>query len=125
MIIADTSVWIEFLKGDEDISILFAPYLRKGHIYTVSAIFGELFQGAKNQRERAVLNEFWEYLPKVEEEDLFIKAGKLSNQYKFYAKGVGLIDCYILSAALEQNMALWTLDKKRMEAMDHVDGDSF
>lgn len=121
MIIADTSVWIEFLRGNEDISIMFGPYLRKGHIYTTSAIFGELFQGAKNTRERAILNEFWEYLPKVDETDLFITGGKLSNTYKLYARGVGLIDCTILCASLDNELALWTLDKKLLEAVELIE----
>ena len=121
MIIADTSVWIEFLRGNEDISIMFGPYLRKGHIYATSAIFGELFQGAKNTRERSILAEFWEYLPKVNEEDLFIEGGKLSNKHKLYAKGVGLIDCAILYASLDNDLALWTLDKKLLQAVEYIE----
>ena len=120
MIIADTSIWIEFLRGNEEISVMFSPYLRKGHIYTMSAIFGELFQGARNKRERSVLRELWEYLPKVEERHLFIRGGELSNEHKFYARGVGLIDCYILAASLENDMALWTLDKKLLAAIDLI-----
>ena len=124
MIIADTCVWIEFLRGNDDVSLLFKPYLTKGHIYTLSAIFGELFQGAKNKREQAVLTEFWDHLPRINESGLFIAAGKLSNKYKLYASGIGLIDSYILAAAQQKKLALWTLDKKLSEAVNYIIADT-
>jgi predicted nucleic acid-binding protein len=118
VIIADTSVWIEFLKGNNDIIDLFMPYLRKNHIIASGAVFGELLQGVKNKREREIITGFWENIPKVSEEGLFIEAGNLSNKYKLYAKGVGLIDCYILAAALKYDLALWTLDKRLLKTVD-------
>ncbi|MEO1096723.1 MAG: PIN domain-containing protein [Bacteroidota bacterium] len=120
MIIADTSVWIEFLRGNVELSDMFIPYLRKGHIYTNSAIFGELFQGVRNKREQALLEEFWINTPKADEELCFIKAGQLSNKFKLYAKGVGLIDCYILESARKNDFAIWTLDKKFRRAIDEI-----
>lgn len=120
MIIADTSVWIEYLKGNSDITGLFIPYLRKNHIIAVSAVFGELLQGVRNRREREIITEFWINLPKVDERELFMEAGKLSNQHKLYAKGIGLIDCYILAGALKHDHALWTLDKKLLGIIDEL-----
>lgn len=120
MILADTSVWIEFLRRNDEITELFIPYLRKRHIYTNSAIFGELFQGVRNKRELMLLEEFWANVPKAEESSCFIEAGKLSNKYKLYAKGVGLLDCYILASAIQSNLAVWTLDKKFLEAIDLI-----
>ena len=121
MILVDTSVWISFLrKDDSDIEYILKTYLRKDHVYTVSAVFGELYQGVKNKREREILNVIWESLPKVEERDLFIQAGILSNKHKLYAKGVGLIDCYLLAACFNQELNLWTLDKKLQDAFEEI-----
>lgn len=120
MIIADTSVWIEFLKGNEEIKVLMVPYLRKNHVFASSAVFGELLQGVKNKRERQLIKGFWNNLPKINEDQLFIDAGELSNKYKIYAKGVGLIDCYILASALKHDYAVWTLDKKLLEVIDEL-----
>lgn len=121
MIIADTSVWIDFLKkSDPDTVDILKKYLKKGEVFAVSAIFGELLQGVKNRRERDIINLIWESLPKIKEDGLFLKAGNLSNKYKFYAHGVGLIDCLIMTAAMENDFALWTLDKKLKEAIDIV-----
>ena len=123
MILVDTSVWISFLKKDDpDLVDILKSYLKRQEVYTVSAVFGELLQGLKTKRERDVLEMLWESLPKVSEEHLFLKAGALSNKKKFYAHGIGLIDCYILSAAKEHNLALWTLDKKLGGAAEQVLG---
>ncbi|MEQ8582845.1 MAG: PIN domain-containing protein [Marinoscillum sp.] len=121
MILVDTSVWISFLRNsDPDLSAILKSYLKRKEIYAVSAVFGELLQGVKNKRERALVLSLWENLPAVNESDLFIKAGDLSNKHKFYAHGIGLIDCYILAAALNNDLALWTLDKKLGAAADSL-----
>lgn len=124
MILVDTSVWINFLrKSDLDTEDMLKTYLKNDHIYAVSAVFGELLQGVKSKRERSIVSTLWENLPKVDEQQLFIKAGELSNQHKLYAHGVGLIDCYILAAAIDNNLALWTLDKKLQNAIDIIESD--
>ncbi len=121
MILADTSIWISFLKEDDlDTKEILLNYLDKGHVYTFSAIFGELFQGVINKREREVIQIIWETLPKVDEYELFIRAGNLSSRYKLYNQGVGLIDSCLLVSCLENNLALWTLDKKLQKAYDEI-----
>lgn len=121
MILADTSIWIAFLrKSDPDLADILKQYLKRNEIYTVSAIFGELLQGVKNNREKEIVNLLWESLPKVNEDELFIKAGNISNKYKLHSKGVGLIDCYLLAACSNNNLGLWTLDKKLLKAYDEI-----
>lgn len=121
MILVDTSVWISFLrKDDPDLVDILKSYLKRQEVYALTAIFGELLQGVKNKREQDVIQILWESLPKISEENLFIEAGLLSKTHKFYAHGVGLIDCYILSAARKHNLALWTLDKKLGNAAETV-----
>jgi predicted nucleic acid-binding protein len=113
VIVADTSVWISYFKQqDPDLRDLLSAYLKSNDVYAVSAVFGELLQGVKNKKERSLIEFFWELLPKVDETELFLRAGLMSNEHKLYAQGVGFTDCFILAAALENNFALWTLDKK-------------
>ena len=121
MILIDTSVWIQYLKkSDSELSDILKSYLRGNDLFAVSLVFGELLQGVKNKREREIIHVFWDNLPKVSEENLFIKAGNLSNKHKFCAKGVGLIDCAILVTAIENDLAVWTLDKKLQEAIELI-----
>ena len=122
MIIVDTSVWISFLRKDDlDMGEILKTYLKRHEVFAVAAVFGELLQGVRNKRERETIQILWQNVPKADESNLFIEAGNLSNKYKFHSRGVGLIDCYILAAALKNNMALWTLDKKLQKAIDYFE----
>ncbi|MDH5368258.1 MAG: PIN domain-containing protein [Cyclobacteriaceae bacterium] len=121
MIIADTSIWIEFLKGrNSDVFDMLSLYLKRREVVGISAVFGELLLGVKNNREAKIIQDFWDNLPKVNEHGLFINAGKLACKHKLYTKGVGLIDAYILSAALSNDFSLWTLDKKLNKVADEI-----
>ncbi|MFY0687355.1 MAG: PIN domain-containing protein [Cyclobacteriaceae bacterium] len=121
MIIVDTSVWISYLRKDnEDNYNVLKSYLNRRHVLAISAVFGELLQGVKNKREFELVTLLWQNLPKLNESELFIAAGELSNTHQLYAKGVGLIDCYILSAAYENRVGLWTLDKKLAQAATQI-----
>jgi predicted nucleic acid-binding protein len=121
MIIVDTSVWIDFFKNtDPGLTSILKKYLKKNHVFAVSAVFGELLQGVRNKREQEIILSFWQNLPKTDETDIFIKAGELSEKHKLYAKGVGLIDCYIIATAEQNNLAIWSLDKKLISAIDSI-----
>lgn len=121
MIIVDTSVWIEYLRGkNPEVTQALKVCLQKRKVVAISAVFGELLQGVKNKRERELVTGFWKNLPHVDETDLFIEAGQVANEYKLNSKGVGLIDGYILSAALRHNLPVWTLDKKLDRVIDEV-----
>ena len=120
MIIADTSIWIEYLRGNGEYQDMLNAYLDKREVIAVSAIFGELLQGCKKEREKNIINGFWENLPKVDESDLFIEACKLSNEYKLIQRGVGLSDAYIFAAAMQNDLFLWTIDKKLQQVINEV-----
>ena len=122
MIVVDTSVWIEFLKGkNSQISESFISLLKKRKVMAMSPVFGELLQGAKKEKDRKIIAKFWQNLPKVDEESAFIKAGELSYKHKLIDKGIGLIDAYILAIALENDFSVWTLDKKLQRAIDEIE----
>jgi predicted nucleic acid-binding protein len=117
MILVDTSVWIDFFRqSDPSIDNTLSDLLENNEVVALSAVFGELLQGAKNKEEEKIILEFWEYLPKIEEEELLIEAGKLSREHKFITKGVGLLDCCIMVACKLNNLQVWSLDKKLIEA---------
>ncbi len=120
MIIIDTSVWIEFLKGNEEVSGIMKSYLKRREVYGLSSIFGELLQGVKNKKERLIIEGFWLALPKISEKDLFIEAGRLSNSHNLISKGVGLIDAYIIAAGMVTEAPIWSLDKKLNRVMQTV-----
>ncbi len=112
MIILDTSVWIEFLKGKRSYFTAIKALLENRQILAIECVFGELLQGAKNKRERETIVLYWDNLPKVNDEELWIEAGKYSFAHRLISKGVGLIDCVIIVAARRENARIWSIDKK-------------
>lgn len=71
-----------------------------------------------NKREIATIKNFREYLTKLEEPDLFIKAGELAYKENMVSKGIKLIDAAIIFATINNNCMLWTLDKKILGHLD-------
>ena len=118
-IIADTSVWIEFFKNIGGIFPILRGRLENQEITAVECVFGELLQGVKNNKEQKIILSYWESLPKLDETGIWIKAGTFSSENKMSDKGVGLIDCVIIVLAKENNLKIWTLDKKLSDAMDN------
>jgi hypothetical protein len=55
---------------------------------------------------------YWKAISKIEETELFIKAGELSYKEKLITKGIKLIDACIIYTTIQNNCSLWTLDKK-------------
>lgn len=112
MIVADTCIWIEFLKGKEPYFTELSELLEQGQVLGLELVFAELMQGAKNKREREFISDYWNYLPKFSIDSVVYRAGLLSGQEKWFAKGVGLVDCAILLYCRESGSLLWTKDKK-------------
>jgi len=111
-VIIDTSVWIEYFKGKEDYFNLCQELIEKGEVKTIELIFAELLQGAMNQRETELIKSYFELIPKVEVDLLYIMSGEYSQNEKLFSKGIGLIDACIIKATIISNSKLWTLDKK-------------
>jgi len=112
MIILDTSVWIEHFKGNQNFYPRISNWLESRKVLAIECIFGELLQGAKNDREKTIITNFWKYLPKENYEDITIEAGIYSMENKLLDCGVGLIDAIILMYGIKSKSKIWTLDKK-------------
>lgn len=111
-IILDTSVWIEYFKGNEEYFEICQQLIEKGEVKTIELIFAELLQGVKNKKETDIIKSYFELIPKVEIGQLCILAGEYSQQEKLLSKGIGLIDACIITATIASGCKLWTLDKK-------------
>jgi hypothetical protein len=117
MIVADTCIWIEFLKKHEPYYSVFADMLENSRVLGIECIFGELLQGAKNKREIQIIGEDWHLVPKFSMEGLFIEAGKQSRLGNWHTRGVGLIDSVILIFARTTGSSIWTIDTKLLALM--------
>lgn len=112
MILADTSIWIEYLRDRQDIAAMMDDRMMLRQVVGLEVIFGELLQGARSKQESTMILEYWKNLPHVEEEGLWIEAGFLAARERLFAKGVGLIDACLMVCTRKNRLKLWTLDKK-------------
>jgi predicted nucleic acid-binding protein len=117
MIILDTSVWIEFLRGMPPYSQKVAELLESQDVMALECVFGELLQGTKNDRERTIVLSYWHQLPKPDPSGSIIEAGLYSSADRSTDKGVGLIDATILVQAIGSGSRIWTLDEKLRKAI--------
>jgi predicted nucleic acid-binding protein len=118
MVIIDTSVWIEFFKGNQPYYKEVLSLIENRTARTIQPIFGELYQGALSNRERTFISKFWESIFKIEDSELMINAGLYSSVNKLVSKGVKLIDASIIYTAAKNSCTIWTLDKKLLNALD-------
>jgi predicted nucleic acid-binding protein len=112
MIILDTTIWIEYLKNNQEYYSVISALLERKEILAVECVFGELLQGVKNEYEETIILNYWKYLPKKKYANIIIEAGKYSSAHKLLDKGVGLIDAIILLHGIKSASKIWTLDKR-------------
>ncbi len=119
-VILDTSIWIEFLKLNEDIFRDVKRMLENREVIGLEWIFAELLQGVRNARESDVIMGYWNNIPKIDTLGIWIEAGKYSHAHKLLSKGVGLIDSAIICAALKSEAKVWTLDKRLTKTLPEI-----
>jgi predicted nucleic acid-binding protein len=117
MIIPDTSVFIEYFRRGEPYYSWLAKLMDGNRVMAMAGVFGELLQGAKNQKEQATILEYWRHLPKFPEQDLLINAGLESGKNRWSSRGLSLIDAAIIIHARETQSQVWTLDKKLLKEL--------
>ena len=111
MIIADTSIWIDFLRAKPSVMPAFEHHLERREILAAEGVFAELLQGARDTRERHVIQTYWNGLPRCQENGAWLEAGLRSGKERLFAKGVGIIDVNLLILSERMNARLWTHDK--------------
>lgn len=121
MILVDTSIWIEFLRRKEPCFTLMVQAMQSFQILTVECVFGELFQGCHDRNERDVIKRYWQVMPRVSPEGLFIEAGITSQMNRWKDQGVSLIDAVIILAARGHRAKIWTLDKKLLRMLSPIE----
>ncbi|TGK10408.1 PIN domain-containing protein [Leptospira selangorensis] len=118
MILVDTSVWIEFFRGNEPYFSELKELIESSEVIVHEVVFGELLQGCKNKTEVSFILEYWENLNTLTSDGSFLLAGKLSFESKHIDKGIGLIDSVLINEVRSKKLRLWTLDKKILKVLD-------
>ncbi|ABJ76686.1 PIN domain-containing protein [Leptospira borgpetersenii] len=118
MILVDTSVWIEFFRGNEPYFSELKELIESSEVLVHEVVFGELLQGCKNKNEVSFILEYWKNLNTLTSDGSFLSAGKLSFESKHIDKGIGLIDSVLINEVKSNKLRFWTLDKKILNVLD-------
>lgn len=111
-VLIDTSVWIEFLKGNRDYFLPMIALMEDGEIYSLELIFAELLQGVKTTRELNLITDFYRQLKLLDQPGLIFESSVFSRKAGLINRGIGLVDAVIIHAAEKFDLQIWTLDKK-------------
>ncbi|SFB17757.1 PIN domain-containing protein [Algoriphagus aquimarinus] len=111
-VLIDTSVWIEFLKGNPDYFPPMIALMEDGEIFSLELIFAELLQGVKTTRELNLITDFYRQLRILDQPGLIFESGNFSRKTGLINRGIGLIDAVIIYTAEKFDLQIWTLDKK-------------
>jgi predicted nucleic acid-binding protein len=115
MIIADTSVWIDHLRGGSE---RLERALLAGSILIHPFVIGEIALGHLRQRKRVLedLRELPMAMVAADDEVL----GLIARE-NLFGRGIGYIDAHLLAATrLSGQAALWTYDGRLREAALHL-----
>ena len=83
----------------------------QGRICTMGIIVAELMQGAKSEKELAVLRDFVYVFPILSDSrENWQAAGELSFRLRRDGKAIGLADCYIAVTAQAEGATILSLD---------------
>lgn len=112
-VLIDTSVWIAYFKNSHKQLIEKVDnVLTHDSVYVPKVVIAELIQGAKTDKEIAVIEEFVNAFAVIDQTaDTWLKAGRLSFLMKKKGSTVHIIDCYIAILANEHNCSILSLDE--------------
>jgi len=110
-VIVDTSLFIDFLRGERKNADAVAELLEKNLVLTTGIIIAELLQGMKNTKEEEQIVETLSGLPVLEiTAELWIKTGKMSSGLRKKGINLPLTDVAIAMLAIENDLEVYTLD---------------
>ncbi len=110
-LLADTSIWIEYFKGNKKI-ISIIHDTEQYEVYLTGPVLTELVQGIKTQNEKDRLAMCLNALPKLSIKDKdCMDAGYSGNALLKKGITVPVIDLIIYTVAKNNNCVLFSLDK--------------
>lgn len=106
MILADTSIWIDYLRGQNN---LLAQYIQQDQLTIHSMILGELALGSFQDRQKLLRGcASLPLMPTVSHDVVM----EFIDEFSLMGKGIGWVDANLLVAVSQDSAKLWTRDKR-------------
>lgn len=110
-VLADTSAWIEFFKQKSAIGNRLEALLIEDSVWVCGVVIFELLQGVKSDTEKSkILNALSNLKYTEMSKPLWQKSADISSKLKKNGVTVPLSDICIAAIAIENNLAVLTLD---------------
>jgi hypothetical protein len=118
VVVADTSVWIEYLQGGQKAArAALRGLIRSEQVALVGVVLAELLQGCRSPQEREMILATLAGLPFLDARlSTWQRAGDLSASLLRQGLTIPLTDLIIAALALEHGCQLFTLDPH----FDHI-----
>ena len=114
MVILDTNILIDFLRGKPE-AIEFFNDLHT--IRTSVVVIAELYSGVNDEKEIGEIEKFLNHVEKIEvTSEIAVKAGLLRRRY-IKSHGIGIPDAIIAATANDLNVPVASLDKKHFSVL--------
>lgn len=112
-ILVDTSVWIEYFRDESSaVADKVDQILSEDNVFVPKIVIAELMHGARSEKELSVIRDFLDAFQIIDQnEDSWIKAGKLAYDLKKKGKTFHLLDCYIAIIAKDFKCKIFTLNR--------------
>ncbi len=106
MILADTSIWIDYLRGQNN---LLAQYIQQDQLAIHSMVLGELALGSFKDRQKLLRGCASLPLISLVSHEVVMN---FIDEFSLMGKGIGWVDANLLVAVSQDSAKLWTRDKR-------------
>jgi len=107
MILADTSIWIDHLRGG---NLQLRQLLNQGQIAIHPLVIGELALGSFKQRGQILA--LLDLLPQIQAAQLS-EVRHMIEARRLHGRGIGFVDAHLIASVLiDSSTRLWTRDRK-------------
>jgi predicted nucleic acid-binding protein len=110
-VLVDTSVWIDFLRGDQGVVSVLGALIRSGRVVVSGQILQEVLQGSRDEKAFRKLEagmSVWE--AGSEEQADFIEAARIFARLRWTGITIPPTDCLVAAFAIRRQLWLYALD---------------
>ena len=110
-VLVDASVWIDFLRGDDDTVTALNLLIKSGRVVVCGQVLQEVLQGSRDDKALATLEAQMRLWPlEAEEPADFIEAARVFARLRWKGVTIPPTDCLMATMALRRKLLLYAND---------------
>ena len=111
-ILLDTSVWIEFFRGNKKLREKLEDIIKTSRIVITGPVISEILLGIRDDKEKRKVENLLKNLTIINPSwNDYVHAGEIGHSLRKNGKTIPLIDLIIAAVCIRNNITLFTLDK--------------